>query len=150
MLHLTGIKYLTNNTNENVEPVNGDINTVMKSLHSEMAYMYATDTLKGLAILIVDDDMNEVVKQQKFKAVGDEDVQSLQLTGIQYPVEGDNIIIPLAGYTSLNEAYARYHQEMEYMYNAKTLRGCGIKIFKETLEDIVNETEFKMIENTGA
>ena len=143
MLHLTGIKYLTINTNENVEPVDGDNNTVMAKLHEEMAYMYAADTLKGLTILIVDDDMNQVTRKQEFKAVGEADEVNTQLTGIQYVVEGDDIVIPDAGYTSLNAAMGRYHAEMKAMYDAAALRGCGIKIYKNTLEDVLNETEFK-------
>lgn len=143
MLHLTGIKYLANNTNENVAPIDGDRNTVMEKLHDEMAYMYAADTMKGLAILIVDDDMNTVTKVQEFKAVGDADEVNLQLTGIQYVVEGNNIPIPTGGYTSLNAAKGRYHTEMRAMYNSNTLRGCGIKIYNEALEDVLNETEFK-------
>lgn len=145
MLHLTGIKYLTDNTNENVSPVDGDKNAVMSKLHEEMAYMYASDALKGLAILIVDDDMNTVKKEQEFKAVGEEDVINAQLTGIQYVKEGDNVVIPAGGYTSLNAAKGKYHTEMKYMYDSNALRGCGIKIYKDTLEDILNETEFKDI-----
>lgn len=148
MLHLTGFKYLTNNTNENVAQVDGDRNTVMAKLHEEMAYMYAADALKGLAILIVDDDMNTVKKAQEFKAVGDDDIVNAQLTGIQYAIEGDNIVIPTGGYTSHNAFMGRYHTEMKAMYDSKTLRGCGIKVYNDTLEDILNETEYKDISVT--
>ena len=143
MLHLTGIKYLVNNTNENVKPLDGDNNSVMAKLHEEMAYMYAADTLKGLTILIVDDDMNTVKRTQEFKAVGEADEVSTQLTGIQYVIDGEDIVIPAGGYNSLNAAMGRYHTEMKAMYDANALRGCGIKIYKNTLEDVLNETEFK-------
>lgn len=146
MLHLTGIKYFTDEKTEAVQPVDDESNVVMAALHSELAYMYAADTLKGVIILVVDDALNVVRREPAFKTVGAEDKMDLQLAGIQYAIEGKNIPIPTAGYTSLNAANARYHQEMASMYASDTLRGCGIKIYNETLDDILNETEYRDVE----
>lgn len=140
MLHLTGIKYKTDNTNENVTPVDGDKNTVMKALHSEMAYMYAADALKGLTILIVDDDMNTYLRDQQWKQ---DDDTVYRFTGVQHKADGTDINIPLVNLTGINAVQMRYHQEMESMYDSEVLSGCGIKAFGADLTDAINSTEYK-------
>ena len=145
MFHLTGIQYHTDNTNVNISQIDGDKNTVMARLHQEIAYMYASDLLKGVAILIVDDDLNTVKRTQVFKLEGDADAQKIEFMGVQYLADGTYIMIPTGGYDSLNTALSRYHNEMCSMYGSDQLRGCGVKIFKDSLEDILNVTEFKEI-----
>lgn len=143
MLHLSGIKYKVNNTNEKVAEVDGGMNDVMYAFHNEFAYMYATDGLKGLAILIVDDDLNTVVQEQRFK---ENDSNVYHFTGIQHKTDGTDINIPLVDITGINAVEMRYHQEMAAMYLSDVLSGCGIKAYGTDLVDVINATEYKDVD----
>lgn len=65
------------------------------------------------------------------------------LTGIQYLKTNTNINIPLADYGTMDDAMMRYHQEMAAMYASETLKGCGILVYDDDLNPVIDKVEFK-------